>query len=589
MADFVGLLKKAIDAQSNVTAELRQRIYSRVRATVKRKLESSNISAELVEFQLKVIEKAINEVEEFYSEREEISVLVSSEIQKSSSLEGESFLKLNASAVTAKICTTNEQEEEPQQVLLDTVSILPQGTVCKKQFSKTSANNDMSEHSFFALSGRSEFIGSNTVFPFALEASSLEVNRDKKTLGTEKVLPSHLDFTQNRIKKNYDNGSYTFLGGNAQKQAFLLNIPSIVKNAAGKGKACAKNVIAESRVAVADMLPEYVKPRRNFIKQREHAEAHITLPTFQKRREDSGDKRDDNFPLVAAIFSKDVPFLRRFCKKWFLLGGIIVTVLCIFTAIIYFLIIFSYPKEQITAISTSDRKTAIANRPQKEPQFAKITSRLMPDGEEVNLDSVEESEGYGIFNDDTSKIIAQNLVSETAETIYYEAATSLLPKTVEKGAVKWSLLTEKTKKNQKEMAIHGDVAIPGKGMAMQITIQRNTNPSISAKYLIELIFTLSKNFDGGDVNRINQLLFKSSEQLTGQELQGIVPFRIDDNFFILAMDAPELLLRHNLNIISQSSWIDLNITYKNGRTGEISLAKGEKGDAIFKKVLDKKE
>jgi len=71
MADFVGLLKKTIDAQNNATPELRQRIYERARETVEKKLAASNVAPEIIELQRRIVEKAIHEVEELCREADQ--------------------------------------------------------------------------------------------------------------------------------------------------------------------------------------------------------------------------------------------------------------------------------------------------------------------------------------------------------------------------------------------------------------------------------------------------------------------------------------------------------------------------------------
>jgi len=78
MADFVGLLKKTIEAQPQATARLRQRIYERARATVERKLTEGNASLEVIALQQAMLQQAIDEVEAYYGALEEKVVSQSS-------------------------------------------------------------------------------------------------------------------------------------------------------------------------------------------------------------------------------------------------------------------------------------------------------------------------------------------------------------------------------------------------------------------------------------------------------------------------------------------------------------------------------
>ncbi|RCK99963.1 MAG: hypothetical protein JSC189_001313 [Candidatus Tokpelaia sp. JSC189] len=653
MADFVGLLKRAIDAQSNVTSELRLRIYDRARETVKKKLSSSNVSAELIELQLRVIEKAINEVEEFYRGAENAPLVqyASTEFQKNSFPEKEAFLKPEPSTAAVEIYETNGDDRQSQEASSGAMFTLPQNINSKEKFRKIPTVSSINGFSFNG--------NDSTTFLPVLEALSMEADRDEKALESEKLLSPQLDLAQDQTETVCNDEGYIFLekdmpdrliqdimseplpisdmasdpiiddekvyqsapdflianedstqetaqfyrGENtisnhvleepiissiglpvdtgkraikavAQKPAFVPEaFPALKTVAAQKSLRVTQNVLAEASPAVADRLPEYVKPKERLPKRPQRV-VSIT-PTGSERHKSLSNEKSDDFPLVADIFSQAViREKKRFSRNQLLAGsGIIVAVLCIIVAIVWFLIGFLQQEEQVSV-----------NHSQVEP-VAKITNRLMQDGQETDPGPIE---GHGVLDSGISQTITSGPISEIAEAVFYESGTSLLPEILEKGSVRWSLLREKTKKGREEMAIRGDVTIPGKDMMLRMIIRRNTNLSISAAYLIELIFNIPENFEGGAVDRVSQLLFKTSEQSIGQELYGTVPFRIDDNFFILAIDAPEPFLSRNLNIMRQLSWIKLNIAYKNGRIGEFSLAKGEEGDAIFKQVLDEK-
>lgn len=66
MADFAGLLKKTIEAQTNPTPQLRERVYARARETVERKLAATAVPQKVVREQLQALEDAIKSVEAEY-------------------------------------------------------------------------------------------------------------------------------------------------------------------------------------------------------------------------------------------------------------------------------------------------------------------------------------------------------------------------------------------------------------------------------------------------------------------------------------------------------------------------------------------
>lgn len=692
MADFVGLLKRTIDAQSNATPELRLRIYDRARETVEKKLSSSNVSTELIELQRRIVEKAIDEVEEFYRETEEtqaesllrdtkslaettgsvqsppVTHRVPAHLRKNGFPEKELFLKPDVSAIPVESSEGDEQDQQLQPTSLGAVFALPDNADREEQFSEIPADGPLSADSVFSLGDKPEFVDS--AFPPALEALSVEADMGEESFQPRELFSINTDLAQGEAETAYDdeapipleedvhaqaaedvafgiprisdvaadpvlgdedeyqsapdfliddedeaegtaqlypddgivsNGAFKepvlsslVLPADAgkravkavvQKPAFVPETPAAMKTAAmQKAPPSAQNMPVRAKSAVADRLPEHVKPQKPK-PERAGREMRVIPPVPERQKPGSNEKNDD-FQLVANIFSQAaIREKKRSGKKRLLTaGGIIVAILCIVAAIVWFLTGFLRQEERTPVASESDGEIISANHSQAK-RSAKITNRLMPNGQETNPGSAE---GQGIPGGGMSETIASRPVSQAAEAVFYEARTSLLPETLEKGSVKWSLLQEKTKDSKEEMAIRGDVSIPGKDMMLRMTIRHNTDPSIPATYLIELIFIVPENFDGGAVDRVGQLLFKASEQSTGQELHGTVPFRIDDNFFILAMNAPKPFLSRNLNIMRQLPWMKLNIAYKNGRVGEFSLAKGEEGDAIFKQVLDEK-
>lgn len=685
MADFVGLLKRTIDAQSNATPELRLRIYDRARETVEKKLGSSNVSAELIELQRRVVEKAIDEVEEFYRETEEaqagsslrdpepfvetaepvqsasVAHRAPADLQKNGFPEKELLLKPEVSAAPVE----NSEVDEQEQTSPGAVFALPDNTDREEQFSEIPADDHLSADSVFSLGDRPEFVDS--AFPPALEALSVEADRGEESSEPHELFSIDMDSAQDEAETAHDDAVHIpleedvpndaaddaafeiprisdaaadpvmdneddyqsapdFLVNDedetegtaqlypddgiasngvlkepvlsppvdagkravkavAQKPAFVPEASAAIKTAAvQKAPPIAQNAPVRAKSAVADKLPEHVKPQKP---QPERAGREVRIPpAVPERQKTESNEKSDDFRLVANIFSQAaIREKKRSGKKRLLTaGGIIVAILCIVAAIIWFLTGFLRQEERAPIASASDGETVSASHSQAE-RSVKITNRLMPDGQETNPGPAE---GQGVPGGGMSETTASRPVSQAAEAIFYEARTSLLPETLEKGSVKWSLLQEKAKDGKEEMAIRGDVSIPGKDMMLRMTIRHNTDPSIPATYLVELIFIVPENFDGGAVDRVGQLLFKASEQSTGQELHGTVPFRIDDNFFILAMNAPKPFLSRNLNIMRQLPWMKLNIAYKNGRVGEFSLAKGEEGDAIFKQVLDEK-
>ncbi|PIT70379.1 hypothetical protein [Bartonella tribocorum] len=66
MVDFVGILKKAINAQNNVTPQMRRRIYKRAIETLEHQVLTAKIPKEIADEQRKILQNSITTVEEEY-------------------------------------------------------------------------------------------------------------------------------------------------------------------------------------------------------------------------------------------------------------------------------------------------------------------------------------------------------------------------------------------------------------------------------------------------------------------------------------------------------------------------------------------
>ncbi|WP_017196290.1 hypothetical protein [Bartonella birtlesii] len=66
MVDFVGILKKAINAQSNITPQVRKRIYKRAIETLERKFVAATVPQAMADEQRKILQNAIATVEAEY-------------------------------------------------------------------------------------------------------------------------------------------------------------------------------------------------------------------------------------------------------------------------------------------------------------------------------------------------------------------------------------------------------------------------------------------------------------------------------------------------------------------------------------------
>ena len=182
----------------------------------------------------------------------------------------------------------------------------------------------------------------------------------------------------------------------------------------------------------------------------------------------------------------------------------------------------------------------------------------------------------------------QQAVPVGQQALLYEERGGAEQGSVEKGSVVWSVIQDGAGDGQTaQPAVRATVTMPSSKVSLKMTIRKNTDQSIPASHLIELVFTVPDNFPGGAIDNVQRITFKDTEQAPGNPLIA-VPSKIGDNFFIIWLNDARTAQDTNLSLMRKLQWIDIPITYRNGRRALISLEKGVPGDKAFSEVLGDK-
>jgi len=227
-----------------------------------------------------------------------------------------------------------------------------------------------------------------------------------------------------------------------------------------------------------------------------------------------------------------------------------------------------------------------------------VATEQAPATVEVAEPSAEQGTTTGEATTSEETVVAENTgetpASETpqvavltGETAYlYEEAVGATGANRDEGSMSWSLANESPEPGSPaEPVIKGMLEVPGRGLALNLTIRRNVDAALPASHVIELLFVALPEFSGGNIDQLSRFVMKNSEQGRGESLVG-VPARIDTGFFLIALNNLDQAVQTNLNLLANSSWVDIPVTYVTGRRGLITFAKGETGAAIFKQALD---
>ncbi|MBZ9988717.1 hypothetical protein LB572_16585 [Mesorhizobium sp. BH1-1-5] len=180
---------------------------------------------------------------------------------------------------------------------------------------------------------------------------------------------------------------------------------------------------------------------------------------------------------------------------------------------------------------------------------------------------------------------AEATVPVGQKAIFYEERTSTQQGTAEPGSIVWSLVQESPGGDlPPEPAIRAEATIPGKNIQLRMTIRRNTDQTLPASHIIEMIFLTPKDFDGGGVDGLLRIAMKSSEQDAGSPLIGL-PAKIGDGFFLVALNDNKADQDANLTLLRGQDWIDVPVVYKNGRRALLTMEKGIPGEKVFDEAL----
>jgi len=187
---------------------------------------------------------------------------------------------------------------------------------------------------------------------------------------------------------------------------------------------------------------------------------------------------------------------------------------------------------------------------------------------------------------DGAATAGEGQVAVGQKAIFYEERTNVAEGSAEDGSVVWSLVQESPGEGQPpEAAIHGEATIPGKNIELRMTIRRNADKTLPASHIIELIFLMPEDFDGGGIENILRFALKDTEEAAGNALLGIPPTKIGDGYFLIALSDAKAELQTNMTLLKREQWIDVPLIYKSGRRALFTMEKGVPGDKVFDEAI----
>ncbi|QFY60998.1 hypothetical protein FZ934_11585 [Rhizobium grahamii] len=175
-------------------------------------------------------------------------------------------------------------------------------------------------------------------------------------------------------------------------------------------------------------------------------------------------------------------------------------------------------------------------------------------------------------------------VGSSEKMFLYEERIGQSSPTAIQGSVAWTVNHEAGTDGKQEAVVQGTVTVPERNLTAQVNFKRNSDPSLPASHIVEVVFSLPANFEGGAIESVQRIAMKRTEQDRGDPLIA-VPAKITDDFHMIALNDYPDARKANLDLLENRDWIDIPITYRNGRRALITMQKGTTGAQAFTSAI----
>ncbi len=186
---------------------------------------------------------------------------------------------------------------------------------------------------------------------------------------------------------------------------------------------------------------------------------------------------------------------------------------------------------------------------------------------------------------DTQTAQGNEPIAVQQKMFLYEERLDQQSPAVNEGSVVWSLIDDPENGGPNNVAIRGEINTADGNLSALMTIKRNADKSLPASHIIEIVFALPENFSGGGIDQIQRISMKQTEQDQGNPLIA-VPAKITEDFYMIALNDLTEAVQTNTQLLRTRNWIDIPVIYSNGRRALITLEKGTSGTEVFNKALD---
>jgi hypothetical protein len=115
---------------------------------------------------------------------------------------------------------------------------------------------------------------------------------------------------------------------------------------------------------------------------------------------------------------------------------------------------------------------------------------------------------------------------------------------------------------------------------MTWSLRRNTDKTVPATHVVEILFKLPGDFPTGGVSNVPGLLMKQGEQTRGVPLAGLA-VKVTPSFYFIGLSNLEADKERNLQLLKERAWFDIPVVYNNSRRAILAMEKGTPGERVF--------
>ena len=261
------------------------------------------------------------------------------------------------------------------------------------------------------------------------------------------------------------------------------------------------------------------------------------------------------------------------------------------------------PTEEREVVTKVEDTTPTTDETETVGESEKFTQRLNADGSEVDpgpapeiINGLPGEEGRSVAAQTDGQTTAPVETAQDEATpaadgtpaiekmLFYETSLGLEQQARYEGGVTWTEEIESDGTASRPF-IKAQIQVPERNLSIDMSIKLNGDQTLPVSHLVDINFSLPDDFEGGEIDQVTEVKMKNTEEQPGDRLAAISA-KIDTTFFVVGLenDDPEVVAT-NLQLLSRRNWIDIPISYSNGRKALITLEKGASGVAVFDKVL----